>query len=122
MNELDENKMRKNPFVVPEGYFEDLTDRVMDECRSQKAKKKTGLMHVLYPYIGFAAVFIVGMLVADAFLPQKTSSADAVTLMAHEDDSSEVKFDESFKPTDEEILEYLQEDIYAYRMILAEIY
>ena len=57
---------KKNPFTVPEGYFEQLTAQVM-EClpeKPQQQKKKTAVIKQLRPWLYAAACVCVGVFIA----------------------------------------------------------
>lgn len=64
MEDLKHNMLdragKRNPFTVPEGYFDILTDRVMQRIEeSEEAPKKRGLIFYLRPVIGLAASFVL---------------------------------------------------------------
>jgi hypothetical protein len=64
----------KNPFIVPEGYFDGFTERVMERVDSEDAngsnKPNNGTMRYLRPALimaaSFAAIFLI------VFIPVKT--------------------------------------------------
>jgi hypothetical protein len=43
-NELLNNELRKNPFAVPDKYFDDLPSRVQDKCIMAKRSPASGLI------------------------------------------------------------------------------
>ncbi|HAP69151.1 MAG TPA: hypothetical protein DCR04_05405 [Flavobacteriales bacterium] len=65
---FSEADLKRNPFKTPEGYFENLTPRVMDSVRSTEEKVESTEINwwrVLMPGIGFSAmVFAVWFLSA----------------------------------------------------------
>lgn len=52
-----ENYRRKDPFRVPEGYFDSLTDRVMNRLPEQQIQVKKPRAIGLRPYLYVAAAF-----------------------------------------------------------------
>ena len=57
---------KKNPFTVPEGYFEQLTAQVMERLpeKPQQQKKKTVVIKQLRPWLYAAACVCVGVFIA----------------------------------------------------------
>lgn len=53
---LDNNKLKKNPFVTPEGYFDSLPTRIQNNCISTKRHHGIGLLPKLAVAGGFTAV------------------------------------------------------------------
>lgn len=70
MKEQDEHRInfegseeRKNPFLVPDGYFETFSDRLMSRIgEEQKASKTRKLVQYLKPALSMAASFLLIML------------------------------------------------------------
>ena len=62
MNEekyIEEKVGKRNPFVVPEGYFEQLTDQVMQSLPDRRPRAKTvWLRPVLYAAASVCALFV----------------------------------------------------------------
>lgn len=105
----------KNPFVVPEGYMEGLTDQIMgkiSEKAHEEEKKTVSLMDRIRPWLYMAAVFaglglffkaIVGFIPdegrgrVDSLLVNTAVPQDALDLIQDEMDDE-----------DEEYLEYIE--------------
>lgn len=51
------DKYKKNCFKVPDGYFDNIADRVQETIREEE-KKKPALMVILRPYLALAASII----------------------------------------------------------------
>ena len=64
MDNLDEKYKSKNPFSVPDRYFDTLGDRVMDRIKDEEGKtRETSLFQTLKPYLGLAGLFAFAMIV-----------------------------------------------------------
>lgn len=52
---------KTNPFKTPEGYFDTLTDRIMNQVDLQenKGKSKHGIIRYLKPALAMAASFVI---------------------------------------------------------------
>jgi hypothetical protein len=50
---LDNNELKKNPFVTPEGYFDSLPSRIQNNCTAMKKHHGIGLL----PKLAFAGGF-----------------------------------------------------------------
>ncbi len=54
---------KEHSFDTPEGYFDDLTDRIMNKVEGQSSLSRKPIIHYLRPVIGLAASFlIIGLL------------------------------------------------------------
>lgn len=62
-NYLNSRMGKKNPFTVPEGYFEQLASQVMDRLPEKKPAKKP-LMRVLRPWLYAAACICAAVFTA----------------------------------------------------------
>jgi hypothetical protein len=54
------NINKESPFGVPENYFRDLPDRVMERCQEEEETQSKGksLVYILKPALSLAAMFI----------------------------------------------------------------
>ena len=97
MNEVDFLKTtfgKENPFKVPEGYFENIEKRVMDnlpeiDTSSKTVAKEIPLWKRLRPYVAAAAFF--GVMAGGYLLYQKNNveaplPVNNVSAVAHSDD------------------------------------
>ena len=76
---------RQNPFRVPEGYFDSLTERVMTQLPERKQKSRiVALRPWLYAAACFAAVAVMGLTYhfRQAEVPQQQVAATEVTAPA----------------------------------------
>lgn len=115
MDNLDEKYRSKNPFSVPDGYFESLEDRVMERVQEVKKPKRPSVLQVLKPYLGFAGLFVFAMVVVQLLLPRLVDEdrmlAKKVEQKAPvEQEEEEWVFDTDFNPSREEIIEYLSQE------------
>lgn len=122
-NNLDRLK-GTNPFIVPEGYMEGLTERIMSQLpeKSEEKAKGISMMDRVRPWLYMAAVFaglglffkaIVGI---DA--PKGGAASSDSLLVRTEIPTSSL--DAIEMEEDEEYLEYL-EDQYAYLLMSEEL-
>ena len=95
---LDRNQLEHTPFRVPEGYFDSLNKRIMDNVAKQAsaeksekpAKAKNVHMHVLRWAAACACVLVVGasaliFTFKDTKTPDVASTAHQSTITASED-------------------------------------
>ena len=128
MENMNEKYKEKNPFAVPDGYFDGLTERIMELTDNKKDVRKPSLLQVLRPYIGIAAMFVVMMgimhvVVSMTMERNQTASGEAVAHSTLEEELLEEDiFDSEFNPTSDEIIEYLATEIDNYELILADVY
>lgn len=127
MESMNEKYKEKNPFTVPDGYFDGLSERIMALTGNKKDVCKPSFLQVLRPYIGIAVMFVVMMGVMHIVVPMmernQVSSDEIVAHGAWEDELFEEDiFDSEFNPTSDEIIEYLAAEIDNYELILANVY
>ena len=103
MNEemyIQEKVGKRNPFRVPEGYFEGLTEQVMQSLPEQpKRRAKSVFMRPVF----YAAASVCALLIAGAtwmwHSSEETASAEAVqakvVAQPQQTDNSEAYFDEA---------------------------
>ena len=110
MENFDDKYKKKNPFTVPEGYFDELTGRITGRIEKQKEVKKSSSLALMVVQILFPGA-------KNTDLPDIEGENAIVQEMEAED-----IFDSQFNPTNEEIIEYLASEVDNYEMILAGIY
>ena len=59
MENFDDRYKRKNPFSVPERYFEQLDKRIERRIEVEKHPQKVRLVTLLKPYVGLVAIFLL---------------------------------------------------------------
>lgn len=67
MIDLMKNK-DKEAFKVPDGYFEDLTDNIMEKVKTRKIPKKTSLFTLVRPHLMMAASMTVFVIISYTLL------------------------------------------------------
>ncbi len=126
MDNLDEKYKSKNPFKVPDGYFDALEDRVMSRVKENETPKQTSLLLTLKPYLGLAALFAFAMVVVQLVLP---GAVDENRMLIKKGEQPEVIasqtedeniFDADFNPSREEIIEYLSQETDPLEFLYAE--
>lgn len=84
MNEEEYLRSRmgtKNPFTVPEGYFEQLTAQVMDRL-PEKKPAKVAVMKRLRPWLYAAACVCVGVFTAGVLFNSQNDNSKELEQMA----------------------------------------
>ena len=126
MDNLDEKYKSKNPFTVPDGYFDALEDRVMSRVKENETPKQTSLLLTLKPYLGLASLFAFAMVVVQLVLP---GAVDENRMLIKKGEQPEVIasqtedeniFDADFNPSLEEIIEYLSQETDPLEFLYAE--
>lgn len=124
MENFDDKYKKKNPFSVPDEYFNGLEDRIMQRLEKQPQRSKTRFMQMVTPYLGLAAIFLIALFVLQVFLPsvidkdQKIvqQNSQIARVQVEETDDEDI-FDSRFNPTSEEIIEYLTLEVDSYELI-----
>jgi predicted membrane-bound mannosyltransferase len=104
---IEERVGKRNPFLVPEGYFDHLPDQIMQGLPERKKKAKSVWMRpVLY-----AAASICALLICTGiyFAKPDETQATAMVAPAPQQDATDAAFDEA--------VDYMMvdnHDIYAY--------
>lgn len=67
---------KKNPFTVPEGYFESFTDKLMEQLPEKESQEvpKIGMWQRIKPWVYMAAMFCGLMLSVRVFVGEKTGN------------------------------------------------
>lgn len=67
---------KKNPFTVPEGYFESFTDKLMEQLPEKESQEvlQIGMWQRIKPWIYMAAMFCGLMLSVRVFVGEKTGN------------------------------------------------
>ena len=126
MDNLDEKYKSKNPFTVPDRYFDTLGDRVMDRIKDEDGKtRKTSLFQTLKPYLGLARLFAFAMIVVQLLVPNLVDenrmllkNGEQANMTAQAEDEN--IFDTDFNPSREEIIEYLSQETDPIEFLYAE--
>lgn len=130
MEEFNDKYKKKNPFSVPDGYFDTLNDKITERIKTGEKQPKVSLMQMLRPYMGLAAVFLIALFVVQVIFPHfvdkkrmlaHTGQTEAVTAVAKED-AGELEFAPYFEPTNDEIIEYLEMEVSDYELLVADLY
>lgn len=128
MDNFDGKYKKKNPFSVPEGYFEQLDEQIIDRIKEKDEPQKVAFLTMVKPYFGLAAIFLLALLVVQFVLPRVIDPAkmlmhDTAAVSTMEPNTTEGEgLDRSFEPTNDEIIEYLVSEVNDYELFFAEIY
>lgn len=125
MDNLDEKYKSKNPFTIPDRYFDSLGDRVMDRIKANEQPKKENWSRAFRPYLGLAALFAFAMIMVQLVLPywidenkMLVKNAPGETPVPQTEE--EAVFDADFNPSREEIIEYLVQETDVTEFLFAE--
>lgn len=117
MDDLNDKYKKKNPFAVPEGYFDALESQIMDRVEQEKHPEKMNFVRIVKPYLGMAAIFLFAIFVVQWVLPHfvdenKMLLKEGDNIVKNDENSlREIELDEDFNPTQEEIIEYLAQEV-----------
>jgi len=111
-NNLEQLK-EKNPFRVPEGYWEGLTDRMMEKLPEKEfvpvEPRKVTIMEYVRPWLYLAAI-IAGMgLFFKVIAPKENSTVSTDSLLVSEQGKSASLGALSKTGTNEDYLEYVED-------------
>lgn len=111
-NNLEQLK-EKNPFRVPEGYWERLTDRMMEKLPEKEfvpvEPRKVTIMEYVRPWLYLAAI-IAGMgLFFKVIAPKENSTVSTDSLLVSEQRKSASLGALSKTGTNEDYLEYVED-------------
>lgn len=128
MENFDNRYKRKNPFSVPEDYFDRLTGRIEKRIETEKQPHKVHYITLVKPYLGLVAIFLLALFVVQVILPHVVDKnkmllkkGQSVSLV-QEPETDIFEFDAGFNPTNEEILEYLSTEVNDYELLYADLY
>lgn len=119
MENFDDKYKKKNPFAVPDGYFDDLTERVMRRVEEKKSRKKVRFSR---SYAGWAAVFVGALFVVQVLYTVTVGRQLREPAVYGVESGEKDIFDSHFNPTSDEIIEYLASEEDGYEWMLAGIY
>lgn len=126
MDNFDDKYKKKNPFSVPEGYFDGLTDRVMKRLEEPKQAPRMILRRSVRLGLSLAAIVTLVLLVLPAVVPRLAergqlswrSSENNAQMQEMDGDI----FDGQFNPTSDEIIEYLAMEVDGVEWLYAGVY
>ena len=103
MNEekyIEERVGKRNPFLVPDGYFDHLADQVMaslpdQQAASEKPKAKRISIRSLYYYAAAAVCALVVSIAVWRSFPQTSEQAAVPAQMASADQPGDEEFEEA---------------------------
>ena len=116
-NNLDQLK-EKNPFKVPEGYFEHLSVQIMDQLPEKEpvvVAKQISLMDRVRPWLYMAAVFAgLGLFFKGIIAIEKSATGSSQEVLLVQSDLTPEALTGIYLTEDEEYLEYLEESYTEY--------
>jgi len=129
MAELRDKLKEKAPFRVPEGYFDNLADRIIENVEQDEEKEKVRILPLMKSFLWMAASFLfiltLGKLLVPYFVdPSQKLSSNMVAQNGVVDtvkEESTFDFTGDFEPSVEEIIEYLSEEGFDGELLVAEL-
>jgi len=116
---LSDEKLRRNPYSVPDGYFEKLPDRMFSAVREnslKEAQRPRGIRRFA-PYASLAAAMLVllsvgSLLIKRTLIQEDSANLDNLTAYfditsLSETDATYYSYDCEKDLTDEDIIDYL---------------
>lgn len=128
MDNFDDKYKKKNPFTVPERYWDGLTERICNRVEEQDKPEKVKMIQVIRPYMGLVAIFLLALLVVQVIFPKISDEKQMLVgdkeqvVQTQGDTGDENIFDSQFNPTSEEIIEYLALEVDNYELMYAGVY
>jgi hypothetical protein len=111
---------KKNPFTVPEGYFEQLAQQVMEKLpEKEKTQKKPALIMQLRPWLYAAACLCIGVFTAAVVFSNKTDNTQELKKMATLEQENINYYSDSYVEEEADYAMVDNQEIYAY--LLAEM-
>ena len=117
-----EDEKKKNPFRVPEGYMEGLTDQIMarlPECPQQKETKVVSMADKMRPWLYLAASFIGLLLIFKGIQGERVQKDHTTDPLLVKTEAPEASLN-AISEEDQEFLEYLEAQ-YADELFLEEV-
>lgn len=116
MENMEDRYKKKNPFTVPERYFDELPDRIIARVQMTGGGMKRKPVRFLRAWRGAVAVVAVSLGIWLSYM-MASHNLDRI-----EKSEEEYVFDSQFNPTNEEIIEYLTSELDSYEWVIAGIY
>ena len=106
---LDEQK-GQNPFRMPDGYLESLTDQVMSKLPEKQEEEtlQISLKERIMPWLYLAAVF-AGMALLIPYILEKGTSKDPVSTMANIRSTTETTDTETTEANEDDYMDFMEE-------------
>lgn len=118
IDDLSNKYRKKNPFTVPEGYFDTLEDQIINRIEKEKKPEKINFVRILKPYLGLAGIFVFALMVVNWILPRFIDNSkmllkkeEGTIVNSSNEKEYEIELDADFNPTREEIIEYLAQKV-----------
>lgn len=134
---LNDNINKELPFHVPEGYFDNLPDKILQKCQTQKGKsRKNSSIYILKPALSLAAMFIGFAVIAylavslvkntteDSYVPNDIARANYEKKFSSEQEFIETMKNKELMDFEEEqgeYIDYLLNDDIEYGVIIEKL-
>lgn len=75
-NNFNLHQKGKNPFAVPENYFENFEDKMMEQIKQQEGDFKVPVINMVKPYLYIAASFLLLFFIGKTVVSEYSTSDD----------------------------------------------
>lgn len=111
MNKLN-NIEKKNPFRVPDGYFEEFNKNIMERLpEKEQVATKVSLWKMAEPWLYLAAMFVGGYLMIQVFMTATGNSPKDNVVADNKTATTEIEDWSNIQISEEEFYQYLEEQL-----------
>lgn len=129
MSELKDKLRNKAPFRAPEGYFDNLADRIIETVEHEDKKEKVRMLPMMKSFLWMAASFLFIFTLGRMLVPYFSDPSERLTNNVVVENSvvdtsiqeSTFDFTADFEPSVEDIIEYLSEEGLDGELLVAEL-
>jgi hypothetical protein len=98
------DRYKRNPFTVPEGYFEGFEARLNQRIKQQAIKASNPFMAYLKPIVAIAAVLVLALVLTTIQFPNLFKSSETNALADNEELNNSIGQAFMSNPSDDQIL------------------
>jgi hypothetical protein len=98
------DRYKRNPFTVPEGYFEGFEARLNQRIKQQAIKASNPFMAYLKPIVAIAAVLVLALVLTTIQFPNLFKTSETTVLADNEELNNSIGQAFMSNPSDDQIL------------------
>jgi len=98
------DRYKRNPFTVPEGYFEGFEARLTQRIEQQAIKGSNPFMAYLKPIVAIAAALVLALVLTTIQFPKLFNSSDSTFLADNEELNNSIEQAFMSNPSEAQIL------------------